>query len=100
MLEKLDEVRGQAYLITAAIQKWRRIYYDSKLKKKIISENNLVLLYDTCFEKFPGKFKLRWQGPYKVVKAYENGSYDMEDFQGQPLAIRINGNHLKVYHTN
>jgi hypothetical protein len=100
MLEKLDELRGQAYLNTAAIQKWRKTYYDSKLKNKIISENDLVLLYDSRFQKFPGKFKIRWQGPYKVVKAYDNGSCDLEDFQGRPLATRINGNRLKVYHTN
>jgi hypothetical protein len=100
MLEKLDEMRGQAYLNTAAIQKWRKTYYDSKMKNKIIVDNDLVLLYDSRFQKFPGKFKIRWQGPYKVVKAYENGSCDLEDFQGRPLATRINGNRLKVYHTN
>ena len=70
------------------------------MKNKIISDNDLVLLYDSRFQKFPGKFKIRWQGPYKVVKAYENGSCDLKDFQGQPLATRINGNRLKVYHTN
>lgn len=100
MLEKLDEICGQAYLNTAAIQKWRKTYYDSKMKNKIISNNDLVLLYDSQFQKFLGKFKIRWQGPYRVVNAYENGSCDLEDFHGQPLATRINENHLKIYHIN
>jgi hypothetical protein len=97
MLEKLDEIRGQAYLNTAAIQKWCKTYYDSKIKTKVIKDGDLVLLYDSRFQKFPGKFKIRWQGPYKVVKAYDNGSFDLEDFQGNPLPTRINGNRLKVY---
>ena len=29
MLEKMNEIRGQAYHNTAAIQKWRKTYYDS-----------------------------------------------------------------------
>ena len=96
-LEKLDEIRGEAYLNTAAIQKWRKTYYDSKMKTKVIKNGDLVLLYDSRFQKFPGKFKIRWQGPYKVVKAYDNGSFDLEDFQGNPLPTRINGNRLKIY---
>ena len=34
MLERLNEVHNQAYLNMAAIQKWRKTYYDSKMKSK------------------------------------------------------------------
>jgi len=67
-----------------------------KMKPKVIKDGDLVLLYDSRFQKFPGKFKIRWQGPYKVLKAYDNGSFDLEDFQGNLLPTRINGNRLKV----
>lgn len=92
ILEKLDETWSQAYLNTVAIQKWRKSYYDSKLKDKKISPTDLVLLYDSRFQKFPGKFWLHWLGPYKVKIIYENGSFDLEDFEGNVLPTR-----LKVY---
>ena len=60
MLKKLDETRSQAYLNTAAFQKWCKSYYDSKMKDKNIGPTDLVLLYDSKFQKFPGKFRLHW----------------------------------------
>ena len=98
MLEKLDETRSQAYLNTAAIQKWRKSYYDSKMKDKKITPTDFVLLYDNRFQKFPKKFRLHWLGPYKVRVMHANGSFDLEDFAGNVLPTQINGNRLKVYH--
>ena len=66
MLEKLDEIRNQAYLNMTTIQKWRKTYYDSKMKTKMITKDDLVLLYDSRFQKFPGKFKLHWMGPFRL----------------------------------
>jgi hypothetical protein len=93
MLEKLDETPSQAYLNTAAIQKWRKSYYDSKMKDKKIGPTYLVLLYDSRFHKFPGKFRLHWLGPYKVRVIHANGSFELEDFAGNVLPTRLNGNH-------
>ena len=98
-LERLDETRGQAYMNMEAIQKQRKTYYDSKLKPKNIKENDLVLLYDSRFQKFPGKFKMRWFGPYKVLKSYANGSVELQDFAGNIHATRYNGYRLKQYVT-
>ena len=64
MLEKLDELRAQAYLNMAVIQRRRKTYYDSKVHPKFLNPNDLVLLYDSRFQKFSGKFKMRWFGPY------------------------------------
>ena len=99
MLERLDEVRNQAYLNMAAIQKWRKTYYDSKMKSKIITADDLVLFYDNRFQKFPRKFKLHWMGPYKVKIAHDNGSFELIDFEGTSLPTCINNYHLKKYHT-
>jgi hypothetical protein len=83
----------------AAVQKWRKTYYDSKMKSKILTADDLVLLYDSRFQKFPGKFKLHWMGPYKVKIAHDNGSFELIDFEGTALPTRINGYRLKKYHT-
>ena len=99
-LEKLDEVRANAFLVMEAIQKRRKSYYDSKLKKKSFRVNDHVLLYDSRYLDFPGKFQLRWQGPYKVMEVFPNGSIQLQDFEGKQLATRINGNRLKLYQSS
>jgi hypothetical protein len=60
-----------------AMQKQRKTYYDSKLEPKVLNPNDLVLLYDSRFQKFPSKFKMRWFGPYRVLKSYPNGSIEL-----------------------
>ena len=58
MLEKLDELRAQAYLNMAAIQHCHKTYYDSKVHPKTLNPKDLVLLYDCRFQEFLGKFKM------------------------------------------
>ena len=98
-LEKLDETCDQAYLNMLAMQKQRKTYYDSKLQPKVLKPNDLVLLYDSRFQKFPGKFKMRWFGPYRVLKSYPNGSVELQDFASVVHSTRFNGYCLKKYVT-
>lgn len=44
----------------------------------------------------PGKFKIRWAGPYLVEQVYDNGSVDVTTLQGESLG-RVNMNKLKPY---
>jgi len=99
MLEKLNETRTEAYLKTVAIQNRRIFFYDSKLSPKILNPNDLVLLYDNWFQKFPGKLKKQLFGPYRILKTYENGSVELQDFEGKIHTTRYNGNRLKIYET-
>ena len=99
MLEKLDETRAQAHLNMEAIQKHKKSYYDSKLVPKKLEPNDLVLLYDRGFQKFPGKFKMRWFGPYRILRSFPNGSVELQDFTGKIHLTRYNGYRLKPYLT-
>lgn len=58
MLEQLDETRAQSLLNIEAIPKCKKVYYDSKLIPKVFLKDNLVLLYNRRFQKFPGKLKI------------------------------------------
>lgn len=97
-LERLDETRAQAFLSMEVIQKRRKSYYDSKLKLKSFRPLDYVLLYDSRYFDFPGKFQLRWHGPYRITEIFPNGSVQLEDFTGKRFATRINGNRLKRYY--
>ncbi len=97
-LEKLDEIRASALLTMEAIQRRRKSYYDSKLRPKLFLPNNLVLMYDSRFYNFPGKFQIRWHGPYRVVDGFANGSVQLEVFMGTQFTSRINGNRLRLFY--
>ena len=97
-LEKLDEERAHAFLTMEATQNRRKSYYDSKLQMKSFKPGDYVLLYDNRYLDFPGKFQLRWHGPYHVTEVFSNGSVQLEDYTGTRLATRINGNRLKLYY--
>jgi len=97
MLEKLDETRAQAYLNMASIQNQRKSFYDSKLQPKLLKTNDLVLLFDSRFQKFPSKFQMHWFGPYKILKSFDNGSFELEDFEGKsilPVIMEIDSNFI------
>ena len=47
------------------VQKEReKAWHDRHIKSKTFQIRDLVLLYDSKFIKFPGKFKTHWLGPY------------------------------------
>jgi hypothetical protein len=44
----------------------------------------------------PGKFKIRWAGPYLIQQVSENGSVDVTTLQEEKLG-QVNMNKLKPY---
>ena len=47
--------------------------HDRHIKSKAIKAGDLVLLYDSKFARFPGKFYMHWLGPYQVRHVIEGG---------------------------
>jgi hypothetical protein len=54
-----------------------------------------VLVYDSRFHLFPGKFKSRWYGPCTVENVYANGAVLVRS-QSQGSFL-VNGQRLKHY---
>ena len=49
------------------VQKAReKAWHDRHIKNKSFKVGDLVLLYDSKFVKFLGKFSMHWLGPYEV----------------------------------
>ena len=54
-----------------------------------------MLVYDSRFHLFPGKFKSRWFGPCTVKKVLSNGAVEIQSpSQG---TFTVNGQRLKQY---
>ena len=70
---------------------------NDKVKKKGIVKDDLVLRYNSKLDKtFQKKFQVRWEGPFRVVDCYANGTYQLADLDGTLHASRVNGLRLKI----
>ena len=56
-----------------------------------------MLLYDSKFVKFPGKFKTHWLGPYQIQQVAEGGVVQLSKLNGDLVPTLINGRRLKIY---
>ena len=75
-LEKLALSREDAMEYYAKKADKRRIKFNEKLAMKDIKEGSLVLCYDNCFDyNKSDKFSPHWEGPFKVLERFANGSY-------------------------
>ena len=46
----------------------------------------------------PGKFKIKWVGPYKICEVGNNGAIKLWMLDGKEVPDAVNGSKLKVYH--
>lgn len=59
--------------------------------------NDLVLLYDSKFTKFPKNFQMHWLGPYVVKEITDGDVVQLANLNGELLSSRFNGSQLKLY---
>jgi len=59
--------------------------------------DDLVLLYDNKFEKFLGKFRMHWLGPYVVKEVTDGDAVQLVKLNGEPFPGKVNGIRLKPY---
>eukprot|EP00253_Pinus_taeda_P030957 PITA_30957 len=75
-LAQLDELEEERLMagFRQQIQKQReKAWHDRHIKLRTFKVNNLVLLYDSKFDKFPGKFRMHWLGPYVIKEIIDGG---------------------------
>ena len=100
-MTSLEKVRTnrEAALDFYMDQRERRVKkINQRLPRKSIKEGDLVMKYESSLDfTFQRKFKKKWTGPYRVVKAFPNGTYQLERINGGKLRYRVNGVRLKLY---
>ena len=68
------------------VQKAReKAWHDRHIKNNTFQIGDLVLLYDSKFLKFPGKFKTHWLGPYQIQQVTEGGAAQLSQLNGALL---------------
>ena len=97
-LERLALNREGAIQYYARHAKARRKKFNKKLAPKGIKKGSLVLRYNNRFDyNKSDKFVPHWEGPFKVVEVFGNGSYQLMDAAGELHKTRVNGWRLKPY---
>jgi hypothetical protein len=99
-LEQLNEQRHDAALANEAHKQKLKCQYDWSVCPWILSEGNLVLVYDQDKDSLgAGKFKPMCFEPFIIKEILKKGSYRLVDFEGNVLAEPRNGLYLKKYYS-
>ena len=71
-------------------------WHDKHIQQRKLIPGQLVLLHNTRLRLFPGKLKSRWSGPFKLLRIYPHGAFDLFDEKtGQEF--KVNGHRVKHY---
>ena len=83
------------------VQKAReKAWHDRHIKPKAFKEGDLVLLYDSKFAKFPGKFCMHQLGPYPVKYVTNGGAVKLAKLNNEEIPTLVNRSRLKLYRDN
>ena len=96
-LEELEEEQFLARFCQQVQRQCEKAWHDRHIKVRTFKENDLVLLYDSKFKKFPGKLRMHWLGPYVVEEVTDGGAVQLTKLNGDPFPGRVNGSFLKLY---
>jgi hypothetical protein len=92
---ELEEIRNDAYESSRIYKKKKKQIHDRHILRREFKRGDQVLVYDSKFHLFPGKFKSRWYGPCKVMRVLTNGAVEVQNKTGGSFVI--NGQRLKHY---
>ncbi|XP_047042718.1 uncharacterized protein LOC124646676 [Lolium rigidum] len=92
---ELEELRRDAYESSRIYKEKTKLWHDMHIIRKKFVPGQQVLVYDSRFHLFPGKFKSRWYGPCTVEKVYANGAVLVQSQSHG--SFLVNGQRLKHY---
>nr|GFB41059.1 reverse transcriptase domain-containing protein [Tanacetum cinerariifolium] len=94
-LNKLNELRDQAYENSLIYKERTKKLHDSKIKNCIFNVGDQVLLFNSRPKIFSGKLKACWSGPLTITQVFSYGTVELSQPNGPNF--KVNGHHLKHY---
>ncbi|XP_062089434.1 uncharacterized protein LOC133795967 [Humulus lupulus] len=94
-LNELGEFRNEACENAKIYKEHAKAWHDKNLVRKEFQPGLQVLLFNSRLKLFPGKLKLRWSGPYTVVKVSPYGSLELKNRNNE--TFKVNGQRVKPY---
>ena len=96
-LVELEEERFLAGIHQQVQKQCEKAWHDRHIKLHTFKVNDLVLLYDNKFDKFPGKFRIHWLGPYVIEEISNGGAVQLVKLNEYPFQGKVNGSRLNPY---
>ncbi|WZZ44233.1 hypothetical protein YC2023_040492 [Brassica napus] len=96
-LDLINEHRDRALVRIQNYQHAAAKYYNSNVRNRRFNEGVLVLrkVFQNTAERNAGKLGANWEGPYKIRKVVQPGSYEIANMQGVKIPRTWNSMHLK-----
>nr|GFB97125.1 reverse transcriptase domain-containing protein [Tanacetum cinerariifolium] len=94
-LNKLSELRDQAYENSVIYKERIKKLHDSKIKNRIFNVGDQVLLFNSHLKIFSGKLKTRWSGPFTITRVFPYGTIELSQPDG--ANFKVNGHRVKHY---
>nr|GEW35240.1 reverse transcriptase domain-containing protein [Tanacetum cinerariifolium] len=94
-LNKLNELRDQAYENSLIYKEKTKKLHDSKIKNRIFNVGDRVLLFNSRLKIFSRKLKTRWSGPFTITKVFLYGTVELSHPDGPNF--KVNGLRVKHY---
>nr|GEU92137.1 reverse transcriptase domain-containing protein [Tanacetum cinerariifolium] len=94
-LNKLNELRDQAYENSLIYKEKTKRIHDSKIKNCVFNVGDRVLLFNSRLKIFLGKLKTRWSGPFTITQVFPYGTVELSQTYGPNF--KVNGHRLKHY---
>ena len=79
------------------VQQRRIKWHDKFIKKKKFQVGDWVLLFDSKFKDFKGKFTTHWLRPYEIQEVFDNGYVRIKTIDEEEASFLVNGHRLKVF---
>jgi len=71
--------------------------HDQHINLHAFKVDDLVLLYDIKFTKFPRKFQMLLLGPYVIKDITDGGVVQLAKLNREPFPRKVNRSSLKLY---
>ena len=95
-LQELQELRHDAYENAEIYKEKTKTFLDRHIRRRTFQVNEKVWLYNSRLMLFLAKLRSRWDGPYRVMELFENGSILIFDIKSDKQ-FKVNGHCLKPY---
>nr|GEU60989.1 reverse transcriptase domain-containing protein [Tanacetum cinerariifolium] len=94
-LNKLNELRDQAYENSLIYKERTKKLHDSKFKNRIFNVGDQVLLFNSRLKIFSGKLKTHWSGPFTITQVFSYEIVELSQPNGPNFIV--NGHRVKHY---
>ncbi|XP_058746025.1 uncharacterized protein LOC131618886 [Vicia villosa] len=103
MMIELTELDEERLLVLEVLRRQKERVaraYNKRVKGKTFVINNLLwkaILPMDKKNKALGKWSPHWEGPFRILKAFSNNAYEVEELEEDRRILKVNGKYLKKY---